>query len=342
MPSTPTTTTKNKTLPPAADVPSSSPPPERPSRALAVGVALFVLVFGIAGYLWRGNLEGLRVGPGEGASADGPVTAEQISAMLGRLEQRLKEQPDDAEGWAMLGRSYNVLGRQAEALAAFRKAAALRPQDAQALADLADAVATANNRTLDGEPERLIAQALKLDPKNIKALALAGAAAFNRNDFGGAAELWQRAIDNAEPGSAFVQQLGQAVAEARQRAGAPPPPTAAASATVTGRVTLAPALVAQAAPDDTLYVFARAPAGPKLPLAIVKKQVRDLPFEFRLDDSMAMTPATRLSSQPQVVIGARITRSGNPVAQPGDLQGFSAPVPLGTSGVVLEISETVR
>lgn len=343
MPSTPTTTPK--ILPPAAE--PTSLPLRRPSRALVVGVLLFVLLFGLLGYAWRGNRAGLGVGPGEGTAApSGEITPEQIAAMVGKLEQKLKAQPDDAEGWAMLGRTYSVLGRYPEALAAYRKAAALKPDDAQALVDLADGLAMANNRTLEGEPERLIARALQRDPKNIKALALAGTVAFNRDDFAAAAGLWQRAIDNAEPGSEFVRQMSGAVTEARQRAGAPPAPAAAAaaSAVVAGRVTLAPALAAQVKPGDTLFVFARAAGGegPKMPLAILRRTVADLPLDFSLDDSLAMSPAARLSSARQVIVGARISKGGSPIAQPGDLQVLSAPVPLGTTGLRLEIAEPVR
>jgi cytochrome c-type biogenesis protein CcmH len=339
MPSTPTTPTK--TLPPAAEETLS--PLQRPSRALVVSILLFVFAFGLLGYAWRGNRAGLAVGPGEGM-ATSEVTPQQIAQMVGKLEQKLKAQPNDAEGWAMLARTYSVLERYPEALAAYRKVVTLKPDDAQALVDLADGMAMANNRTLEGEPERLIAQALERDPKNIKALALAGTVAFNRNDFAAAADLWQRAIDNAEPGSEFVRQMAGAVSEARQRAGAPRPPAAAASAVIAGRVTLAPALAAQVQPGDTLFVFARAAGGqgPKMPLAILRRTAGDLPLEFNLDDSLAMSPAARLSSSSQVIIGARISKSGNPMAQPGDLQVFSAPVPLGTTGLRLEIGEPVR
>lgn len=348
---------------PAAAAPAAE---AGPSRKLVLGISAFVLVFGVLGYAWRGNFEGLRVGPGDSgpvaAAGEGgnghAVSNEQIQGMVDKLAERLKERPDDADGWAMLGRSYAALNRPADALAAYKKVAELRPKDAQALADLADGLAVANNRSLDGEPERLIMEAVKLDPRNVKALALAGTVAFNRNDFKGAAGYWQQAVDASEPNSEFARQLQVAVDEARNRAGLggsaaapaaataeaakPAPAAAPGGATVAGRVVLAKSLQDKVAAGDTLFIFARASAGPKVPLAILRKQAGDLPVEFTLDDSLAMSPAAKLSSASQVVVGARISKSGNAMAQPGDLQVLSAAVPLGTKGLTLEISEIVR
>jgi cytochrome c-type biogenesis protein CcmH len=333
-------------------------------------LAGIAVVVGLAGYAWRGNREGWKVGPGEVvAAADGQAghgqNNEQIEGMVTRLVERLKEKPDDADGWAMLGRTYTAIGRFPEAMAALRKVVELRPKDAQALADLADGIAVTNNRSLDGEPEKLIAQALEFDPKNVKALALSGTVAFNRNDFKRAAEAWQKAVEASEPGSEFTRQLESAVAEARQRAGLPalpataaaPAPASPAPATakaaaaptvpaaaggrISGRVTLAASLKGRAAPGDTLYVFARPASGSKMPLAILRRKVSDLPLEFALDDSMSMSPAATLSATPEIVVGARVSKSGNAVPQPGDLQGLSAPVKVGSEGVRIEIGEVV-
>ncbi len=274
--------------------------------------------------------------------------------MAQRLAERLKGQPDDVDGWAMLGRSYSVLERFPQAVEAFRKVVTLRPQDAQGYADLADAVGMANGRQLDGEPGELVARALVLDANNIKALSLAGTIAFSRGDAALAARHWERALRNADPGSPMTEQLQGALADARSRAGLPPPATltptatppaagpAIGSASVQVRVSLAPALAAQARPDDTVFIFARSPQGSKAPLAIQRRQVKDLPLELSLDDSMAMSPALRLSSAGQVVIGARISKSGNAMPQPGDLQGLSAPIAVGTKGLQLQISEVLR
>lgn len=338
-----------------------------PSGRLWLGVIAFVLAFGAAGYAWRGNFQALAMSPGDAPlsaanSAQNPGPA-QIAAMVQRLATKLQAEPNDPVGWAMLGRSYSVMGQYPQALAAFQKVIDLEPRNAQAYADLADAAGMANGQKLDGAADALIQKALALDPHNPKALGLAGTVAFDKGDAAGAARYWQQALAGTEPGTELAMQLKDAVDAARLRAGLPPltagsTPGATAAATITTpqagagpsvqvRITLAPALAAQAMPDETVFIFARAASGngaaaPKMPLAIQRRQVKDLPLDITLDDSMAMSPAARLSSQPQVVVGARISKSGNPLPQPGDLQGLSATVAPGAKGVAVEIGEVVR
>ena len=346
----------------------------RPSARLLLGLALFALIFMAGGYAWLGNPAALAVAPGmPGAPAAEAASQEagraQFEAMAERLAERLKTQPDDAEGWAMLGRSYNVLERYPQAITAYQRVIQLRPKDAQGYADYADALGMSQGRKLAGEPEKLIDQALRLDPDNAKALSLAGTLAFDKDDFAGAAQRWQRAMGKVEPGSEMARRLRGGVDEARQRAGLPalppeapalsvaaagssaaepvaPGASSAGAATTAGasvqvRVTLAPALAAKAAPDDTVFIFARALQGPKAPLAIQRRQVKDLPLDLTLDDSMAMSPALRLSTVAQVVIGARISKSGNAMPQPGDLQGLSPAVAVGSRGLQLQIGEVL-
>jgi cytochrome c-type biogenesis protein CcmH len=118
-------------------------------------------------------------------------------------------------------------------------------------------------------------------------------------------------------------------------------PAAAAGAFVAGKVTITAAMLGKASPEDSVFIFARAAEGPRMPLAALRKQVKDLPVTFKLDDSMGMTPQMKLSSFDKVVVGARISKSGNPIAQPGDLQGSSAPVALGSSDLKIEINQVV-
>lgn len=369
------------TMPPAD--PAGSPTAARPaavtaaaypSRRLLLGLAAFVLVFGATGYVWRGNPAGWAAGPADSAAnqaAQAPHSqgAAQFEAMAARLAERLQREPDDAEGWAMLGRSYAVLGRPAQSLAAFQRVVALRPDDAQALADLADAMGSAQDRRLTGEPERLVARALQQDPDNVKALALAGTIAFDRGDKALAAQHWARALKQVEPGSAIAQRLQGALADAQGTgaAGRPaeasagsttataaavaPASPAAAASSVQARITLAPTLAGRAGPEATVFIFARAvpadgevsPAGAaRAPLAILRRQVKELPLEVTLDDSLAMSPALRLSGARQVVVGARISLGGEALPRPGDLQGLSAPVAVGARGVVVSIDGVLQ
>jgi cytochrome c-type biogenesis protein CcmH len=375
------------------------------STKMKASLAAFVVAVGLLGYVWQGNHKGFSVGPGEmvavapadvgngasngaGPGEAGPTEA-QVNEMIQRLADRLKEKPDDPTGWSMLARSYSAQGKFDLALPAYKRVMDLRPQDAQALADYADALAMVNGQSLDGEPEQLVMQAVQIDPANVKALSLAGTIAFNKAQYPQAVGYWERAVQASDPKSSFAAQLQGALTEARKRGGlpavagpAPSPATAPAPApapaqattpgapalvaqgplatapaasagigagagaaatatTVSGRVVLKAALKAQVSPDDTVFIFARAPTGSRMPLAILRKKVSDLPYDFSLDDSQAMSPAARLSSAQQVVVGARISKSGNAMPQAGDLQAFSAPVPVGTNKLTIEIGDLV-
>ena len=337
-----------------------------PSRRLVSGLVLFMLIIAVGGYAWIGSPGSLGLGPGsgsgvtsiaasaddggaaEGASAPHGLVPEQVAAMVDQLVQRLKDKPDDGDGWLMLARSQVVLGRHAQAVESFKQAMRLRPDDASLLADYADALAVANGRRLDGAPATLVARALELDPANPKALALAGTAAFDRHDYAGAVRHWEKLVE-VEPGDdGFVQQIRASIAEARQLAGLPPAATtlaasgsAAAGASISGTVSLAPALEGRASSDDTLFVFARAVSGSRMPLAILRKRVGDLPLQFTLDDQMAMSDAARLSGVKSVMVGARISKSGNAMPQVGDLQGMIGAVSVGATGLKVEINQEV-
>lgn len=330
--------------------PVAAPRAARSQRtALVVALAVPLLALGL--YARLGNLQGLAPAvPPPQAAASGAVTMAQVEQMVDQLAQRLQAQPDDLKGWTMLGRSYSVMQRYTEAAQAFSRAAALAPQDAGLLADQAEVLAMAQGQSTLGEPMVLIERALRLDPDNLKALAMAGSAAFERRDFAAAAGYWSRALPQAPPGSELAQGLTRSIAEARAAlpagaasvaAATPAAPAASAGAQVSGRITLAPALAAQVAPGDTLFIFARAAEGPRMPLAILRRSAADLPLDFTLDDSAAMSPAFKLSSVAEVVIGARISKRGVATPTPGDLTAQSAPLKVGSRGVALVI-DTVQ
>lgn len=339
----------------------------RPSAPLLAGLLLGVLALAVAGYAFTGSPSLISGVPPAAppVAANHENNAAQFAAAVEQLAEKLKGQPDNAEGWAMLARSYMQMDRTADALPAFQKALALAGDDPRLLVDYADALAVQNNRSLEGEPLKLIERALKVQPDNLKALALAGTAAFNRKDYPSAVKHWERMQRVAPADSPFMPQLTESIAEARQLGGMPPPagakgaPTAAAPAlpgaggeagstaaaaagvTLRGSVKLAAALSAKAAPTDTVFIYARPAEGSRMPLAILRKQVRDLPLDFTLDDSLAMSPAGKLSAHPKVVLEARISKSGQAQAASGDLVARSAPLAHNAQGVVLEISETL-
>ena len=295
------------------DAAAPGPRPAGRGMTLALGAAIPVLALAV--YFAVGDPATLS------RQAEHGATVEQIETMVARLAARLRENPDDADGWKLLGRSYAALGRFAEAADAYAKAAVRTPRDAQLLVDFADVLAMARGQRLEGEPEKLIQRALEIDPQNLKGLALAGTVAFERKDYAQAAAYWQRMLPLVPADSEDARVIQQNVAEAKSLAG-----TGSAASTLRGTVSISPTLKSKAAPDDIVFVFARAAEGPPMPLAVARTRVRDLPYSFRLDDSMAMTPAMKLSAFPRVVVGARVSKSGNATPQPGDLQGASAPV----------------
>ena len=327
------------------DAPAQSP---RHTRAAALALGLAVPICALAVYVAVGNPRALLPQGPDGGSSHG-LSAQQFEALVSRLAARLKDNPEDAEGWMMLGRSYAALGRYGEASEAYAKAAARMPRDAQLLADYADALAMAQGRTLQGEPEKIILRALTIDPDNVKALLLAGTAAFNRNAYPAAIRHWERVLGLIPAESDMVQRVQASIAEARSLAGSPdgktqvakPAPSQGGSR-VSGVVTLAPELAGKVAPGDTVFIFARAAEGPRMPLAILRKRASDLPAEFTLDDSMAMSPEMKLSAFPRVVIGARVSKTANAAPSPGDLQGLSAPVKVGAKGVAVTIDNELR
>lgn len=322
-------------------------------RWMLIAAVVTVPVLTISLYWLLGKPEGLKphlqtaeVGQPQGA------TQAQIEAMVSGLEQKLKTQPNDAKGWAMLGNSYGVLGRFNASAAAYGRAAALAPDNAQLLADYADVLAMAQGKNFQGEPEAIIQQALKADPANIKALALAGSAAFQRKDYNAAINYWQNLVKLLPADSDFMRSVSGSIAQAQKLAGQSPAGAqtantqnqpAAGNATVSGTVNLDPALRAHVADTDTVFVFARDAAvlhGP--PLATLRKTVKDLPLTFTLDDSMAIMPNMKLSSASRVVVGARISKTGNATTRPGDMEGLSQPVKIGESGIAIRIDAEVK
>lgn len=312
-----------------------------PVRRLGIALGLLVPLVAIGTYQLLRTPDPTALQPGAPGPSRLPAAptgsqapvADSMETLAARLAARLAANPDDGAGWALLARSYVELRQFDKAVPAFERAAAKGARDAQLLADHADALAMAGDRTLTGKPASLIDEALKLDPDNDKALMLAGSAAFERREYAAAIRHWERAAAHNPPDTPLGKQLAANVAEARamQAGGIPPAPSPApaATATIAGEVTIAPELAAQVAPGDTLFLYARAASGPKMPLAILRARAAQLPMKFELDDSLAMTPAAKLSSQRTVTVVARVSKSGDAVAQAGDLVGQVENVAVG-------------
>ncbi|MFZ3013383.1 MAG: c-type cytochrome biogenesis protein CcmI [Nitrospira sp.] len=283
---------------------------------------------------------------------------EGLNAMVEKLKKKLEQNPNDATGWTMLARSYMAMERYADAVPTFEKALKLNPNNADMLADYADALAVHQGRKLEGKPETLIDKALKVDPNHVKALMLAGTVAYNRKDFVLAVTDWERARTNLPPDSEpeFTEQISAAIDDAKRRMGGapmmsaanapaassamptdhPPVKKAGASRAITGKVVLGPSLTGKTLPD-TLFVFAKDVAGPPMPVSIVRASKNDLPFTFRLDDSTSPMPSRKLSDIDTVVIVARLSKSGQAMPGSGDLEGMSQPIKPGTENLTIII-----
>ena len=338
-------------------VPAATTPAGSPNKTLAIVLAVLLPIMSVGVYLVVGDVGALSpANPHAGMSSGGEVRTDTgISA----LEKRVAASDQDGEAMVMLARSYMEVDRFADSAKVYAKLVKLIPDEAWVWADYADAQAMAGGQTLRGKPTEFINKALQLDPNHMKALALAGSAAMERGDFSAAIKHWDKLLKQLPPGSEDAMAIQGGINEARQllshmKSGgkvaptleqiAPPQEMAAAAGKerITGRVTLDAKLAGKYSPDDTLFVLARAAEGPKMPLAIVRMRVADLPLDFELDDSMAMAPQMTLSAFDQVVIVGRISKSGTAMPQAGDAEGFSITVKPGTKNVKLKIDRIVQ
>ena len=202
---------------PDAEAPAPAPAPA-PRRTLATALALSftVPILALLLYLALGSPASLLPQQGDGEHG---VGAQQVDAMIGRLAARLEKNPQDGDGWILLARSHAALDHYGAASSAYAKSLAIYPDNAQLLADYADALAMAQGRSLRGEPEKLIERALRADPNNVKALALAGTIAFDNKDFAAAVNHWERVQGIIPPGSELATSIQASISEAKGLAG---------------------------------------------------------------------------------------------------------------------------
>jgi cytochrome c-type biogenesis protein CcmH len=336
----------------------STPDPTTPAQAkqpwiaAAVAVVLPLLAFGT--YVAMGTPA--ATDPKLLARGADKVDDARIVAMVESLAKKVRDRPDDAQGWALLARSMAALGRFKESAQAYEHLAKLAPTDPQVLADYADALGMAQGGTLAGRPRELASQALSIDPKHRKALALAGTAAMDAGDYPGATKHWQTLAAELTPGSedelqvrAILDEIKLKAAAAGQALPAPSktapkvaataPAAAVASVSVSGSVSIAPAIASKVDGTETLWIFARAESGSRIPLAVLRATAKQLPMAFALDDSMAMAPTARISQAQAVRVEARISRSGSATPQSGDLVGASVVVKPGARDVKVVVDK---
>ncbi len=300
-------------------------------KKLPIFLAIFIPLAVVGMYFITGNPSAI----------DPPLDPQeqQILQMAKQLEDRLKTDPNNAQGWVFLARTYGALNRLTDAKNAFNKALTLDPKNSDTLADLADLVAY-ENKSMNGQALDLIDQSLAANPKNPKALALKGTAAFEKGDYASAIKNWELAIPNLGPNeAAFAQGLNASIAEAKNLLKPNQANAINSALTVSGKVMITPGLQSRISPTDIVFIYAKAIEGPKLPLAIIKSTAGQLPTSFVLSDAQSMSPQFKLSQFKEVSLTARVSKSGNAIPEKGDLIGFIPKLKIGEKNIQLIIQD---
>ncbi len=330
-------------------------------RIAALAIALLLPASAVLVYQSLGAPELASADPAE---MSGTLDEARIKAMIEDLEKRVTTNPDDGEAWMMLGGARKFLGDHASAIQAFDRALQRVPPGARLLAELAESIAITQQGRFSGRPLALLEQALALDAEDPKGIALMGAAQFQAGNLAAARVHLKKLLDSMpqdrperEELTGVLARIDAQIGQAGPQPGAAQPPVPAASGqpapqahaadvsqagAISGRISVAPEFMARAGEARTLFVFARAPAGPRVPYAVLRIDNPTLPLDFTLDDALAMDSARRLSSAETVVIEARLSRSGNALRQPGDLFGESPSVKPGAKGLALRIDQEVH
>ena len=304
-------------------------------RWLAYVLAILLPLSALALYAGLGTYQAITPTPEMlGTTQTATPNIEDINKMVAKLAERMKTNPTDAEGWTMLGKSYKYLQQFPKAADAFAKAYALLGEQSEIMLLYADALAFANNEQMSGKPAELVFKVLAREPDNITALWYGGMAKAQTGEAVEGVKLWRKLLTLLPPDSQAQQEVKGLLSklEATVSGGVPnnainkaPAPAVA----LTVQVSLASELENAVAPGDTVFVYAQALSGPKMPLAIVRKQVSDLPLTAILTDAQAMMPTMKLSNFAEVKLLARISKSGNAMSQAGDLIGTIESVATG-------------
>lgn len=296
-----------------------------------------------------------------GHSAGGQQAGGMLE-MIDKLAKKLEQDPNNPDGWKMLARSYMSINRMQDALNAYEAAYQLVPEDAELIMAYGATLAQANNNQFAGRPTELLTKALELAPQDPNAQWMRGIAYFQQADYANAVALWEKVLTHLPAGSPEAQNVTEYLNEARAQLPAgsqsapgsegqaavaaqpstPPRQAATGAGRILVEVSLDPALRDQVQGSDMVFIFARALSGPRMPLAAMKRQVKDLPVTLELDDSMAMTPQLVLSNFSEVLVGARISKSGDPTPKSGDLEGEISPVVPGQGQTVQVVVNTVH
>ena len=313
---------------------------EKPAVWTAVVLAVAMPISAMGLYMWVGNPEALN--PLALKSPD-QVDQKDLAKLAQTLADRLQSQPDNLQGWVMLGRTYRTLENFDASLKAYDTALKLSADDDLQLERI-EVMAMQRQGQFEGEPWRVIREILQKDPQHFGALLTAGSASYAEGKYADALKYWEQARKPLDANNPDLPGLENAIATVRDKLGMPtkPVPSVSSALNVSGQISLSAALKAKVSPNDAVFVYATPANGDRMPLAIMKTTVSQLPLNFMLDDSTAMTPERKLSMAGEVLVKVRVSKSGNAMPQSGDLTGASeGPVKVGAKGLKIEIKDQI-
>ena len=304
------------------------------TKKTIIGICLFVVLLSVGFYFYLGDASRIAE-----KSAEKPMTQESVEKMIVEFAAKMEKEPDNLKGWAMLARSYRILGRNAEAANAYARAGSFINSDPQLLADYADVLAANANGNFAGKPQQLINKALALDPNNLLALWLAGTAAFNAQNYKAAVQFWEKLAIQLPPDTDEARAIASSIAEARNKGGlAPASAPAISKQGVSGQVGISSALQSKVKAGDILMVIARKP-GERMPVAVLKTAVTAFPISFVLNDSLAMSPNALISQLSEVSVEVRISKTGMAMPESGDLISAPQTIKVGSTNARLLIDQ---
>jgi len=312
---------------------------EKPAIWTAVVLAVALPLGSMGLYMWVGQPEALNP-----LALKSPEQADpkDLAKMAQTLAEKLQDKPDNLQGWVMLGRTYRTLENFDASLKAYDRALKLSDDDDLKLERI-EIIAMQRQGRFEGEPWNVIREVLQRDPQHFGALLTAGSASYAEGKFADALKFWEQARKPLDANHPDLAGLENAIATVRDRLGMPAKqmPAASSGLNVTGQVNLSASLKSKTSPNDVVFIYATPANGDRMPLAIFKTTVSQLPLNFTLDDSTAMTPDRKLSGAGEVMVKVRVSKSGNAMPQSGDLSGSLGPVKVGAKDLKLEIKDQI-
>ena len=298
-----------------------------------IGICIFIILISVGLYIFLGD--GVRVAQ---QASQKPVSQEAVQKMVTEFAAKMEKDPDNLKGWAMLARSYRILGQTQDAAKAYGRAGVYLDSDPELLAEYADTLATIANGNFSGKPLQLINQALKIDPNNFLALWLSGTASYTSGNYKAAVQTWEKLAKQLPPNTDEARAIQGSIAEARTKGGLSAPAVAVSGKDIGGVVELSAELKSKVKPGDVLMIIARQP-GERMPVAVLRESAGEFPVRFVLNDALAMNPNQPLSQLSEVSLEVRISKTGMAKPEAGDLLSSPQTVKVGTNQVHLIVNQ---